>query len=77
MDNAGVDYLDVSNGPFAIVAVPGDLNEDGFVGIEDFLALLALWGPCSDPCPPSCSADLDGDCDDGITDFLMLLGNWG
>ena len=77
MDNAGVDYFDVSNGPFSIVAVPGDLDEDGFVGIEDFLALLAAWGPCSDPCPPSCPADLDGDCDVGITDFLMLLANWG
>ena len=77
MDNAGADYFDVSNAPFSIVAVPGDLNGDGTVGITDFLALLALWGPCSDPCPPSCAADLDGDCNVGITDFLTLLANWG
>lgn len=55
----------------------GDLNGDGVVGIVDFLMLLAAWGPCPDPCPPSCSADLDGDCGVGITDFLILLGNWG
>ncbi len=77
MDNAGVDYFDVSNAPFSIVPGPGDLDGDGFVGITDFLALLAAWGPCADPCPPSCPADLDGDCAVGINDFLMLLANWG
>ncbi len=54
----------------------GDLDGDGLVGITDFLALLAVWGPCSDPCPPSCLADLDGDCNVGISDFLTLLANW-
>ena len=57
--------------------VPGDLDGDGFIGITDFLLLLSAWGPCPDPCPPSCNADLDGDCNVGITDFLILLGNWG
>jgi len=46
------------------------------VRINDFLLLLGLWGPCPDPCPPSCNADLDGDCTVGIADFLMLLANW-
>ena len=54
----------------------GDLDGDGAVGINDFLALLAAWGPCPDPCPPSCPGDLDGDCTIGITDFLILLANW-
>ncbi len=56
--------------------VVGDLDGDGIVGINDFLLLLGLWGPCPDPCPPSCDADLDGDCTVGITDFLILLANW-
>jgi len=56
--------------------VPGDVDGDGFVGIDDFLLLLAAWGPCDEPCPPSCAADLDDDCTVGITDFLMLLANW-
>ena len=55
---------------------PGDLDGDGVVGINDFLQLLAAWGPCPDPCPPSCTADLDGDCAVGINDLLILLGNW-
>ncbi|MCH8151168.1 MAG: DUF1028 domain-containing protein [Planctomycetes bacterium] len=55
----------------------GDLNGDGCVGILDLLMLLANWGACPDPCPPSCSADLDGDCTVGIFDLLTLLANWG
>ena len=55
----------------------GDLDGDGDVDINDFLALIAAWGPCREPCPPSCSADLDADCDVGINDFLMLIANWG
>jgi hypothetical protein len=39
----------------------------------DFLALLALWGPCPDPC----IGDLDGDGEVGVTDSLILLANWG
>ncbi len=52
----------------------GDLDGDGTVGIVDFLALLADWGPCEPGC---CLADLDIDRDVGIIDFLILLGNWG
>ncbi len=59
-------------GPFDIRL--GDINGDGVVGINDFLDLLADWGPCEPGC---CLADLDIDGDVGITDFLLLLGNWG
>ncbi|MCH7798723.1 MAG: hypothetical protein IID28_09820 [Planctomycetes bacterium] len=52
----------------------GDLDGDGIVGIVDFLALLANWGPCEPGC---CLADLDIDGDVGITDFLLLLASWG
>jgi len=55
---------------------PGDLDEDGTVGITDFLTLLAVWGPCPEPCPPHCLGDVDTDCDVGVTDFLILLANW-
>ncbi len=78
----GLDYSD-HVAPFRIMlltpidsVIPGDLDGDGTVGILDFLALLAVWGPCPGPCPPSCPADLDGDCTVGILDFLILLGNW-
>jgi hypothetical protein len=45
-------------------------DQDGTVGIVDFLAILAQWGG-----PGSCDFDFDGAV--GILDFLQLLGNWG
>ncbi len=54
----------------------GDVDGDGTVGILDFLALLAAWGPCPAP-PAACPADVDGDGSAGIVDLLGLLGNWG
>jgi hypothetical protein len=51
---------------------PADFNGDGAVGVEDFLLLLAAWGPC-----PGCPEDLDGDDTVGILDFLALLAAWG
>ncbi|MHC4127606.1 MAG: choice-of-anchor B family protein [Planctomycetota bacterium] len=71
---AGVDGFAVSE---LLCSVPGDIDGDGTVGVNDFLLLLAGWGPCPDPCPPSCAADFDGDCTVGVNDFLILLANWG
>lgn len=47
-----------------------DGTNDGTVGINDFLALLAQWGQVGSPC------DFDGD-GVGIEDFLALLADWG
>ncbi len=44
-------------------------NDDGEVGINDFLALLGQWNT-----PGSCDFDGGGV---GINDFLALLANWG
>jgi len=45
-------------------------DNDGNVGIVDFLALLAEWDEVGTPC------DFDGG-GVGIVDFLSLLANWG
>ncbi|MCH7798129.1 MAG: hypothetical protein IID28_06750, partial [Planctomycetes bacterium] len=45
-------------------------DNDGNVGIVDFLALLGTWTTVGAPC------DFDND-GVGIVDFLALLGNWG
>ncbi len=55
-----------------IAACPWDTDGDGDVGIVDFLALLAAWGP--NPGHPS---DFNGDGDVDINDFLDLLSHWG
>lgn len=54
---------------------PGDIDDDGNVGVSDLLALLAAWGPCADP--QDCPADLTGDGNVGVSDLLIVLGNWG
>ena len=66
MDDGSVDAFS------CISACTGDIDGDGTVGINDFLALLAAWGP-----NPGHPADLDGDDIVGIVDFLTLLGAWG
>lgn len=65
--------------PAALLLTPpnqplGDLDHDCSVGFNDFVMLLAAWGPC----PPAggCEADLNADGAVGIVDFLMLLSNW-
>ncbi len=50
----------------------GDFDGNGDIGIDEFLAVLGLWGPC-----PGCPEDIDGDGEVGIIEFLFILGNWG
>jgi hypothetical protein len=76
INESGVDGFKV----FAIGCgddVPGDVDGNGVVDVVDFLALLAAWGPCPDPCPPYCPADFDDNCDVNVNDFLIQLANWG
>ncbi len=51
-----------------------DVDGNGGVEYQDFLLLLADWGPC--PGNP-CNADLDRNGAVGIVDMLLLLANWG
>ncbi len=51
-------------------AVPGDVDGDGHCNVNDLLAIVAAWGPCSGPCP----ADVDGDGEVGVNDLLLVLG---
>ena len=67
--------INIANYSVSPQELPCDLNGDGMVDMQDFLALLGAWGSCS-YCG-DCEADFDGDCQVGITDFLLLLGNWG
>ena len=59
-----------------VSAPPGDVNGDLVVDVADLLQLLGAWGPCADPCPPTCAEDINGDCAVDVTDLLELLANW-
>ncbi len=57
-------------------SILGDLDNDGLVGVTDLLILLSAWGPCPNPCPPTCQPDLNADCAVNVTDLLALLATW-
>lgn len=57
------------------IRVPGDVNQDGFVGAADLSAVLNAWGQ---PATASCqSADLTGDGQVNAADLSAVLANWG
>ncbi len=69
---AGLDLVKVFARFCEDLGCPADIDGDGTVGINDFLDLLAAWGP-----NPGHPADIDGDGTVGINDFLTLLAAWG
>ncbi len=58
----------------AQTALVGDLNSDGFVGIDDLSIVLANWNQTVPPGDPL--ADPSGDGFVGIDDLNQVLGNW-
>jgi hypothetical protein len=69
---AGTVTITVDSWPPCVIE---DVNRDGEVGVNDFLQMLAEWGPC----PPGgpCPSDVNGDLVVNVVDFLQLLGVWG
>ncbi len=55
-------------------SLPGDLDDDGFVGINDLNIILAVWNQNVPPADPR--ADPSGDGFVGIDDLGSVLGNW-
>ncbi len=57
------------------LAVPADLNIDGFVDAADLSILLGAWGACTQPA--GCAADIDGSGIVDAADLSLLLAYWG
>lgn len=55
--------------------IPGDINGDGEVNVDDLLIVLNNWGECGD-CG-DCPADVTGDCHVNVDDLLIVLNSWG
>ena len=72
VSEAGIDDFTIDTLACGGTPCPWDTTGDGEVGINDFLDLLAAWGP-----NPGHPADFNGDGIVGINDFLELLANWG
>jgi electron transfer DM13 len=64
--------VDFGSGTFN--TIQGDLDADGFVGINDLNIILADWNMNSPPANPN--ADPSGDGFVGIDDLNLVLGNW-
>jgi subtilisin family serine protease len=69
---AAVDGVDVFSFHCAGNPCPGDIDDSGDVGVTDFLAILAAWGP-----NPGNPADLNFDGSVGVPDFLAMIAHWG
>ena len=51
--------------------IPGDANGDHHVNVDDLLAVINSWGPCS-----NCPADLNHDGQVNVDDLLLVINNW-
>jgi subtilisin family serine protease len=69
---AGVDGVELFRYVCELVSCPADLDGNGTVNVNDFLELLAAWGPNAGH-----PADLDGNGIVNVNDFLELLAAWG
>ncbi len=67
--------LYTSNMVSLIAGLPGDLNGDGFVGIDDLNIVLTNWNNNADPGVWS-GGDPSGDGFIGIDDLNTVLSNW-
>ncbi len=67
------DFSAVVTTQLPTASIVGDLNGDGFVGIEDLNLVLGDWN-ASPPTDPA--ADPTGDNFVGIEDLNVVLGNW-
>jgi hypothetical protein len=67
---AGTVTITVESWPLCVVE---DVNRDGEVSVNDFLQMLAAWGPC----PPACPSDVTDDGQVDFADFLQLMKAWG
>jgi hypothetical protein len=57
--------------------VPGDVNGDGVVDVDDLIAVILGWGACADCPPPNCPADVNDDCAVDVDDLIAVILNWG
>ena len=51
---------------------PADIADDGQVNVNDMLAVINAWGPCS-----GCVADINGDNQVNVSDLLAVINAWG
>jgi hypothetical protein len=56
----------------AFVPCLADVTRDGFVNVEDLVAVILDWGTCSD-----CQTDINGDDLVNVEDLVQVILKWG
>jgi len=72
INNGLFDLRPTGGGP----PIPGDLNADFFVGVDDLNIVLSNWNQQVLQVPIETFGDLDGDLFVGINDLNIVLLNW-
>jgi hypothetical protein len=57
------------------VGIPGDVNGDGVVDIDDLFEVVSAWGSCPD-LPAPCPADVTLDGEVNVDDLFLVVTNW-
>ncbi len=70
--NSALTATDIAS--LAGFALEGDLNGDGFVGLDDLDIILGVWNQSVPPADPA--ADPSGDGFVGLDDLDIVLNNW-
>ena len=65
IDNVALEVLDCD------ALCPPDVDENGFVNVDDLLAVIGVYGT-DDP-----AADINGDGIVDVNDILLIIANWG
>jgi T5SS/PEP-CTERM-associated repeat protein len=52
--------------------IPGDINGDGVVDVDDLTAVILAWGVC----PAPCAADIDGNGVVDVDDLTQVILSW-
>ena len=71
----GLTFTDGTSGAFVVtIRLPGDLDGDGFVGLEDIEIILNNWN--QNVPPADTQADPSGDGYVGLDDLDIVINNW-
>jgi hypothetical protein len=58
--------------PAAIAST--DIVRNGMTDVDDLIAVILAWGPCS--CSHTCDADVDNDNDVDVDDLIAVITGW-
>ncbi|MCH2142276.1 MAG: hypothetical protein MK077_04685 [Phycisphaerales bacterium] len=63
--------------PYCVIVLPGDIDLDGVVAIDDLMIIISRWGEQCDDANDNCQgADLDESGQIDMGDLLMVIANW-